>query len=112
MVDEDVIAGMEQAGFPEERIAATRAAAKAAHAAANEFEVWPDNWRTVRVFSGLSTQWRLAPMGGFSGLDYAAVEAALRIWRAPRRRWRALFADIQIMEAAVVDYFNEKREAD
>ena len=97
---------MALAGFPQEKIDAAKAAAEPAE----EFEVWPDNWRAWRLFQSVSTQWRTAPMGGVIGLDYGGVESAMRIQGVPRHKWRGLFADVQIMEAAAVGYFSEKKE--
>jgi Phage related hypothetical protein (DUF1799) len=72
--------------------------------------VWEENWLAVSVFVGLRTQWRLhVGMGGaiYQGLDYMAVEAALRLQRVPRRDWPALFDDLQVMEAAALPLLND-----
>lgn len=90
------------AGFPAEEIDAARRRAEES----NECEVWQDNWRSVTLFSRLATQWRVG-MNGAIGLDYAAVESTLRLMAVPRCRWRTLFADMQIMEASVLDYRRE-----
>lgn len=96
---------MISAGFPEEQIEEARKGA----ADAEEFEVWPDNWRAVRYFVRVGTQWRVGGMGDLIGLDYAAVESALRLLGVQRSRWRVLFKDFQVMEAAAVDYLREKQ---
>jgi hypothetical protein len=51
-----------------------------------------------------STQWRLSGMGLRSGLDYAAVRAALEIAhpRASPGRLRRFFAGIRVIEAALL----------
>jgi hypothetical protein len=37
------------------------------------FEIDPENWDTVQLFVKLQTQWRLAPTGHRTGLDYTAI---------------------------------------
>lgn len=70
--------------------------------------MWPENVAAVNLFVALSTQWRMAPSGVLIGLDYAAVEPALRLTDVPRKRWRALFADLRVMEAAALDELKPK----
>lgn len=58
-------------------------------AGSDEFEVWPENWPVLEVFSALSTQWRvIAGIGGviYQGLDYAAAESVLRLLKTRDRR--------------------------
>ena len=95
---------MINAGFPAEEIAAARRAAEEQ----NTFEVWPENWRATTFFAALGTQWRLSAMGQVTGLDYPGIEAAFRLRGIPRHRWKKLFADLQMMEAAALDYMSEK----
>lgn len=104
-IDKDVIEGMIAAGFPDEKIAAARSQEKE-----EEFEVWPDNWRAVDLFRCLGTQWHISPIGRLMGLDYFRVESAMNLRMIPRGRRRKLFADIQLMEAAALDYLNEKAD--
>jgi hypothetical protein len=96
---------MISAGFPEEQIEEARKRS----ADVEECEVWPENWRAVRYFVRLGTQWRVGGMGDLIGLDYAAVESALRMLAVQRSRWSSLFKDFQVMEAAAVDYLREKQ---
>lgn len=56
----------------------------------------------MEVFAALGTQWRLAPMGGVIGLDYAALMPTLRLLGVARANWREVFADVQVMERAAV----------
>lgn len=35
-------------------------------------ELWPDNWPPIKLFTGISTQWRVGA-GGPVGLDYNIV---------------------------------------
>ena len=63
------------------------------------FEVWPENWNTVVLFSRLETQWRVDGMSGtWLGLDYTGVESVLRMNAVADPA--QVFADIQLMERA------------
>lgn len=42
------------------------------------------------------------------GLDYPALEAVMRMRRIPRGRWPEVFEDVQAMEAAALEEFNER----
>lgn len=72
-----------------------------------EVEVWPQNWRAVKLFIAVSTQWRVG-MGGATGLDYAAVAAAMDMQGIKKKARNRLFADVRIMEAAVLEMWSEK----
>lgn len=74
-----------------------------------DFEVWPENWNAVMFYLGLSTQWRLAPMGGVVGLDYTGVEAAMRMQRIPAAERPALFDQLRIMELAALPILNARK---
>lgn len=74
------------------------------------FAVWQDNAETVDMFMSLQTQWRVGPMGGYLGLDYAGVVAALdTVIRAPRRR-RGIFLGLQAMERAALPVLNARHD--
>jgi hypothetical protein len=75
------------------------------------FWVYEENWESVLFFFALQTQWKVGGMGGHIGLDYAGVEAAIRVNEIPRNKRKALFADIQIMESAAMKALNKKHEA-
>lgn len=66
----------------------------------DEFTVWRENAEAIRLFNSVQTQWRVAGMGGVTGLDYPAVFATMdRLFRAHSEERRdALFADLQEME--------------
>ena len=71
------------------------------------FEVWAINWQAVTGFLTIETQWRVAgtPVGlCWLGIDYTAAAAALR--GRSRRKFRALLADLRIMEAAALPILN------
>lgn len=56
----------------------------------------------VEVMVAMGTQWR-SGMSGLTGLDYASLPVVLRLLGVARAQWRDLFADIRIMEKAVLD---------
>ena len=70
-----------------------------------EFAVWPENFESVILFCSLGTQWNIAPMGGFTGLNYGSVEAVLRINQV--EDMPAKFADIHVMERAALQIFSQ-----
>lgn len=76
---------------------------------AGDVEVWPENAEAVVVFLKLRTQWRMASMGGLTGLVYAEVWNFLRALRIPRARWSDIFDGVQVMERAVLELAAEKR---
>lgn len=71
------------------------------------FPVWADNREALEVFLRLRTQWRVA-VGMvetlYLGLDYAGLEAALRMIKTSDKR--TLFADLQVMEFAALEVLN------
>lgn len=60
----------------------------------------PQNWDAVRVFISCQTQWRIAPMGGISGLDYQAAGRVMD-WLGIADPAEA-FEGLQIMELVVL----------
>lgn len=72
-------------------------------------DVWPCNWQAVRLFMALSTQWRVG-MGGATGLDYTALAAAMDMLAIKRKKRAALFWQIGLMEAEVLNMWAEKGE--
>lgn len=75
----------------------------------DEFEVFPDNWLAVSVFTDLSTQWRVG-FAGPVGIDYTAIEPVLRLRGVKRQEWRRLFDDLQVMETEALTVFKEQAE--
>ena len=74
-----------------------------------DFEVFEDNWASFLFFMQLTTQWvKDYPSIGrvMSGLNYASVEAMMRIQRIKNKQ--ELFADIQIMEFAALPILNKQ----
>ena len=102
---------MQALGAPPEDIERVRQRIEAASQPADaSFGVHADNRRAVAAFMALATQWQFAGMEGQrTGLHYASVLAWLefRVSRPATRR--ALFADLQTMERAVLAYEAEQR---
>jgi hypothetical protein len=70
------------------------------HGAAEAIDVLAENWPTVQLWLRIQTQWRVSGMGGPVGLDYTAVEAAMRMLRLRNRT--ELFDGLQVMEVAAL----------
>lgn len=99
-----------------EAVVAERGAAKAKTAADEEaeaFAVEPDNWDNWLIFLSVSTQWVWASfgMGGAArvALNLPGVESGLRMQGIKRKRWPAVFADLRVIEQAVLVAENEMR---
>ena len=73
-----------------------------------ECEVWFENRRTFELFVVLGTQWRVAGMGAFLGLDYAAVGAVMAMYRIKDQR--AMLLDLRVMERAALPLLNKERQ--
>lgn len=66
------------------------------------FELWSDHEEAFRLFCRVQTQWRATGLQRSLGLDYAGVEAVMRMTRVPPGRRLALFDQLRVMEAAAV----------
>ena len=67
-----------------------------------DYWVLQENWDAVRVFCACATQWRLAPSGARTGLDYAAARAAADGLGAD---WREVFPLLAMMEGEALKRF-------
>jgi hypothetical protein len=67
--------------------------------------VWEENWPVLDMFLRCQTQWRTT-MNGLLGLDYQAVAWLLRLYEVEDPR--SLLEDLQVMEAAVLVFFQER----
>lgn len=80
---------------------------------ANACAVEPDNWDTWQTFLAVSTQWVWAPMGmggaARVALNHCALESGLRLMGIKRKRWPDVFADLRLIERAVLVADNEMR---
>ncbi len=77
-------------------------------AAPPEVEVYPENWLAVRLFSLLSTQWRVG-MNGPTGLDYAALPAVLDLYGVKKKHRADAFEALRTMECEALRVWAEKR---
>lgn len=117
---EEELADLERFGASAEEIEARRQHLEALAAEADRVEVHDDCWESFQVFLCCDTQWRHAqqtmavPGGGAvtvpvpTGLDLQGVLAVLRF--LGHKPGKALFADLKVMERAVLDAEREKRE--
>jgi hypothetical protein len=69
--------------------------------------VLPEAEPVLRAWLAVQTQWRVG-MAGPTGLDYAGVEAALRLRDEDDRA--GVFAGLQVCEAAMLEALRERRE--
>ncbi len=67
--------------------------------------MWEENWPVLDMFLRCQTQWRTT-MNGLLGLDYQAVAWLLRLYEVEDPR--SLLEDLQVMEAAVLVFFQER----
>ncbi|KQW96979.1 hypothetical protein ASC94_09230 [Massilia sp. Root418] len=74
-----------------------------------EIYLWPCNVESWTLFQRLQSQWIAGGMGGATGLNYAGVESALRMMDIKAGKRAKLFADIQLMEHATLEAWDEKR---
>lgn len=65
--------------------------------------MWPENWETVQLFWRMQRLWRVAPMGGLIGLDWAQIQSKLAL--SGRRRIGAEVARLEVMEDAALAEF-------
>lgn len=73
-----------------------------------DFEVWPENLETVRMFLRLATQWRAVSGmggGGLIGLDYNAVRWLFELYHVEDQQ--QLLEDLQVMEIAALNAMRE-----
>lgn len=74
------------------------------------FWLWPDNLATFDLWRyRLQTQWRVG-MAGPTGLDYPGVECVLRMQGLRGRQRTDTFAQLQVMEQACLNAWQDERE--
>lgn len=72
-------------------------------------ELWPENLPSASLYIACETQWQRAGMEGLpTGLDYAGVEAAMRLRGDPPR----LFDDLQALEREYLAIDHKLRQRD
>lgn len=73
------------------------------------FHLWPEHQAAFDLFLLCSTQWRHGAMGA-TGLDYAGIEALIRLRRLARpRHVPRLFAELQVLERATLAEWSRQR---
>lgn len=76
------------------------------------FHLWPEHQEVLGVFLACRTQWR-SGFSGAVGLDYAGVEALVRMRRlVPRARMPEVIAELQVLEAETLAEWSRRRAAD
>jgi hypothetical protein len=115
-VDDGVASGLRAMGVSEADIEAAQAAeVTEAAPVVDGFEVYEDCWESVLFFLAVQTQW-VWSSGGMGapqreGLSYPGVESAARLGGVRRALWPALFADLRVMELAVLNAQGEAEAA-
>jgi hypothetical protein len=72
----------------------------------SDFFVWPDNWDALIVFLASDSQWRYAPSGNPSGLDYTGVQVVMQMQAT--KDIATTFEGVQIMEKEVLRVWSEQ----
>lgn len=75
--------------------------------AADVVTVWPEHVRALEVFSRCDTLWRVAPSGGVVGLDYAGVEAVMRMAGIDSISCLQLLDELRVMESEAMGIINQ-----
>lgn len=69
--------------------------------------ILPTNWQGLMVFLTLDTQWRRGPHGHRLGIDYGAIEPALRLMGVQRKKWQDVFWRLRTLETAALEALAE-----
>lgn len=72
------------------------------------FWVLEENWEALQLFLSCVTQWRYAPMGGVTGLDYAAVLAVMEMHQIARKNRKQRLSQLQWIERGALSVMNER----
>lgn len=70
------------------------------------FEVWPENWQAVELFTILETQWYVG-LGGATGLNYLVALELIDRMKLDQTDADLLFADLRAMEKAALPMMNK-----
>lgn len=73
----------------------------------DDFDVWPENWPYVEVFSLMSSQWNIG-MGGAIGLNYTVLFDLLTRKGFSGDEWWVALDSIRVMESAALDEMQKK----
>ena len=72
-----------------------------------EFWLWPENEEVFLLWCALQTQW-ISGMGGAIGMNYAGVEACMRLRGVGKKKAPRFFVSIQAMERATLEEWSAK----
>ena len=101
-VDASIVEGMRAFGASAEDIEAAEAQIQPVNDSHEHFGLYAENVQTFERFHALRTQWAYAGMAGQRvGFDYARVIAWMQ-FAVPKKERKQLFADLQLMESAVL----------
>jgi hypothetical protein len=70
--------------------------------------VWPENWPALGLYQRLETQWRMAGMGGPTGIAYGRLEFWLELDRVPRESWPDTVGGLQVIEREILRLARER----
>lgn len=73
----------------------------------NEFEIYPDNARTVALFIDMLTQWRVG-VNGATGLDYNVIPMLFKLRRVKKKHRNDVFDGLKVMERAALEAIKTK----
>lgn len=80
--------------------------------AQGDHELSPREWRAWEVFDACWTNWRvIAGLGDvyWQGLDYAAVDVAMRMVGVSKKHWRDVFWMVRVLEDEARVWRNKQR---
>jgi hypothetical protein len=73
------------------------------------FAVWPENWKTVRIFLALSHCWRRNEFTGqFLGIPRSDIESTLIMFNVRPIKRCAMLESLAEMESAALEVLNRK----
>lgn len=73
------------------------------------FAVWPENWKTVRIFLSLSRSYQQDGFSGqFIGVHRADIESALIMFNIRPTKRRALMESLLAMQSAALEVLNRR----
>lgn len=73
----------------------------------NQPLVWPENRSACELYSACKTQWVYTPAGHVAGLNYAGVEAVMRLLGIDNKK--DALAKLQILEKETLDILEQRR---
>lgn len=69
--------------------------------------MWPDNARAIRLFSAISTQWRVGNSGPY-GLDYNVLFHKMDRMNLTFNEYESIESDIRTMELAALNEMSKQ----